>query len=209
MKNFKSLLFGCILAVLVLPLVGTVGEASAQSVLVNADFETGDLTGWVVAGGNSLATVTVQSPDNGPTFPGTHNAFMSNFGEALGLTLKQTTAVGSATGGEITYSYDLKLDQADIGGVLFVEIFAEQEGVGIVGGSGLMGPLWPWNAWSTFTGAFIAPPTTDFLTIQFVAVTGAAVGSNCVAHVDNVILEGQGVVGTEGSSWSNLKALYR
>jgi hypothetical protein len=42
-----------------------------------------------------------------------------------------------------------------------------------------------------------------------VAVTGAAVGSNCVAHVDNVSLEGQGVVSTEAASWGEIKSLYR
>jgi len=206
MKYCKSLIFCCVVAVLALPLVGS---ASAQNVLINGDFETGDLTGWVVAGGNAAATVTVQSPDNGPALPGMYNAFMENRGEALGLTLKQTTPPGSAQGGTVNYAFDLKLDQADVGGVVFAEVFAEQEGVGIVGGSGLQGPFWPWNAWQTFTGSFMAPATTDFLTIQIVAVTGAATGTNCVVHVDNVSLEGQGVVATEESTWSNVKALYR
>ena len=46
--------------------------------------------------------------------------------------------------------------------MLFVEIFAEAAGVGIIGGSGLMGPFWPWNDWDTFTGTFTAPANTDF-----------------------------------------------
>ena len=209
MKNCKSLLRVCITVAVVLPLIGAFSVASAQNLLINPGFESGDLTGWEVAGGNSVATVTVASPDNGPTLPGTHNAFLENRGEALGLTLKQTTAPGSVTGGLVSYSFDLKLDQADVGGVVFVEVFAEQEGVGIIGGSGLQGPFWPWNAWTAYSGSFNAPASTNFLTIQFVAVTGAAVGTNCVLHVDNVSLEGQGAVANEATSWSNMKALYR
>ena len=203
----KSLVLVGVVSVVALSLMGS--GASAQNVLINADFETGDLTGWEVNGVSPNSNVTVQSPDNGPTLPGTHNAFMSNFAEAIGLNLKQASAPGTAGPGEVNYSFDLKLDQADVGGVLFVQIFAEQEGVGIVGGSGLMGPYWPWNAWTTYTGSFMAPEGTDFLTIQFVATTGAATGTNCVAHVDNVILESQGAIPDEATSWSGAKASFR
>ena len=184
------------------------GAASAQNVLVNGDFETGDLTGWQVNGGNDSATVTVQAGDNGPSLPGDFNAYLANYGEALGLNMKQVTPPGSVGAGVVNYSFDLKLDQADVGGVFFVEIFCEQEGVGIIGGSGLMGPFWPWDVWETFGGSFIAPDGTDFLTIQFVATTGAATGSNCVAHVDNVSISGPAVP-AEPMSWSSTKALYR
>ncbi|MDX2474598.1 MAG: hypothetical protein QNL91_12920 [Candidatus Krumholzibacteria bacterium] len=204
MKNCKSL----IAAILVLSLFGAVG-ASAQNLLTNPGFESGDLTGWTVTGGNASTSVTVESPDNGPALPGSNNAYMVNEGEAIGLTLKQTTAPGSAAGGVVNYSFDLKLDAAEVGGVLFVEIFAEGDGVGIVGGSGLLGPFWPWNAWETFTGSFVAPANTDFMTIQFMANTGAAIGTNCIAHVDNASIEIEGVVSNEASTWSNVKALYR
>jgi hypothetical protein len=204
MRFAKAKIFGCVFTALVL----VAGAASAENLLVNGDFETGDLTGWEVAGGNASATVVVQAGDNGPAAPGTRNAFMNNQGEAVGLTLKQVTEVGIAIPGAVQYSFDLKLDQADAGGVLFVEIFAEQEGVGIIGGSGLMGPYWPWNEWQTYGGSFEAPVGTSFLTIQIMANTGAAVGTNCVAHVDNVVLD-QGTVDAEDSSWSDVKALFR
>ena len=209
MKKCKSLVLGCILTVLALPLTGAVTDASAQNVIVKPGFESGDLTGWEVAGGNSVATVTVQSPDNGPTLPGTNNAFLNNLGEAIGLNLKQSTAPGTAAPGNVDYSFDLKLDEAAIGGVVFVQMFAEQDGVGIVGGSGLLGPLWPWNVWTTYTGSFTAPAGTDFLTIRFEAATGADIGTSSVLHVDNVILAQPGVGATEPSSLSNVKALYR
>ena len=191
-------------AVLALTAMG----ASAQNILMNGDFETGDLTSWEIFGASPSSSVTVQSPDNGPSAPGTHNAYLDNQAEALGLGIKQVTMPGSASEGEVFYSFDLKLDSADVGGVLFVEIFAEQSGVGIVGGSGLMGPFWPWNAWETTSSSFIAPAGTDFLTIQFVATTGANVGSNCIAHVDNVDLH-QSVSPVEASTWGAVKALYR
>jgi len=195
----------CVIAALTL----MVGVAFADNILENGDFETGDLTGWQVLGGNASATGTIQTPDNGPAAPGMYSVFLNNQGEAIGLTLKQTTPAGGAVGGLISYAFDLKLDQADAGGVLFVEIFAEASGVGIVGGSGLMGPFWPWNNWQTFTGTFTAPANTDFYTVQIMANTGAAVGTNCVAHVDNVILDVPGVIPVESKSLSGVKALYR
>jgi len=207
MQVSKRLILGCILAVLALPLAGAMNNASAQNLIMNPGFETGDLTDWLVYGQTANSDVLVLADDNGPAEPGTHNAFMDNQAEALGLTLKQSTPAGSAGAGEVFYSFDLLLDQADVGGVLFVEIFAEQENGGVIGSSGLMGPLWPWE-WTTYTGSFVAPEGTDFLTIQFMANTGAAVGSNCLAHVDNVSLA-QEIVATDTANWGAIKALYR
>jgi len=209
MRFVKTLLVpGCILAVLALTLAGNVAPALADNLISNGNFETGDLTDWLVFGQSPSSDVFVQSPDNGPSGPGMYNAYMVNRAEAQGLTLKQSTPIGSGIPGATTYSVDLKLDEADIGGVLFVQIFAEQDGVGIVGGSGLMGPYWPWGAWQTFSGSFVAPAGTDFLTIQIMANTGANIGTSCVAHVDNVILD-QGTVAAEEMNWSDIKALYR
>jgi hypothetical protein len=203
-----KVIVGCAVVAVALASFGAVDSALAVNLLINPDFETGDLTGWQVFGASPSSSVTIQSPDNGPTFPGEHNAFMDNQAQALGLVLKQSTDPGTATDGNVDYSFDLKLDQADVGGVFFVEIFAEQSGVGIVGGTGLMGPFWPWGAWQTFTGSFVAPAGTDFLTIQFAATTGATVGSTCLMHVDNVVLD-QMVVPVEESSWTSVKDLYR
>ncbi len=191
---------GCALALLA-------GSAQAGNLLLNGDFETGTLANWVTAGLSGNSSIVIEA-NNGPAAPGTHSAYMDNHGQALALVLKQSTEVGAAITGPTLYSFDLKLDQADVGGVVFVEIFAERSTGGIVGGSGLLGPFWPWNNWTHYSGSFNAPANTGFLTIQVEAVTGAAVGSNCKLHVDNVVLD-QGTVATENTSWGNIQALYR
>ena len=140
--------------------------------------------------------------------PGTHNAFMANQHEALALVLKQSTAPGSAVPGTVFYSFDLKMGTMANGGVFFVNIFAEQAGGGVIGGSGLMGPFWPAN-WTPYRGSFMAPAGTDFLTIQFEAVTGAVVGTMSQMHVDNADLNQGSVVPSHSTSWGRMKALYR
>lgn len=192
-----------ITAVLMLALAGT----ALANALDNPGFETGDLTAWQSLGGNASATISVVS-DNGPSAAGSHCAYMANFGQAVGLTLKQTTVPGTAIGGLVTWTFDLKLGQAGLGGVFFVQIFAEQSGVGIVGGSGLLGNYAP-AGWQTFTGSFMAPPGTDFLTIQFMANTGAVVGGSSTMYVDNVKLEQEGIVADEATTWGGIKGLFR
>ncbi|MBE0567886.1 MAG: hypothetical protein IH621_18170 [Krumholzibacteria bacterium] len=208
MKNCQRLLPICALVLGVLALAGAARDVSAQNILENPGFETGDLTGWLVFGESPNSSAVVQVGDNGPSAPGTHNAFLDNRAEAVGLVLKQSTIPGTAAGGDVEYSFDLKLDQADAGGVVFAQVFAEAEGLGIVGGSGLLGPLWAWQ-WTTYAGSFTAPANTNFLTIQITATTGATTGSTCVLHVDNVSLEQPGVIPAETTTWSALNALYR
>ena len=183
------------------------GAATAQNVILNGDFETGDLTGWEVNGASPNSQIIALDDMNGPAAPGMYNAYLENYAPALGLNLKQATTPGTISEGTVFYSFDLKLDQADVGGVFFVQIFAEQSGVGIVGGTGNMGPFWAWE-WETFEGEFEAPAGADFVTIQFVATTGAADGSNCLGRVDNVVVH-QGLVPNESGSLDGIKALYR
>ncbi len=207
MQLRKRMALGCAVALLALAPAGAVGDASAQNLVQNPGFETGDLTAWLVFGQTADSDVFVQSGDNGPSEPGTHNAFMDNHAEAIGLTLKQSTLPGSAGPGEVFYSFDLKLGEQANSGVFFVEIFAEQEGGGVIGSSGLLGNYAPVD-WTTYEGSFIAPEGTDFLTIQFMANTGAVVGAISSMHVDNVSLEPESVP-VESMSWSGTKVLYR
>ncbi len=209
MKFSKGLFTLCIFGLLALPLMGV---ASAQNLLSNPGFETGDTTGWVVNGASAVSTVTVVSPENGPSFGGTHHAFMDNFSEAaIGLNIKSSTAAASATAGAAYYFVDLNLVQADAGGVLFVQVFAEQAGGGVIGGSGLLGPFFPaLNTWIIISGSFTAPAATDFLTIQIEANTAPQVGSITRVKVDNAYLSQVGPpVATEDMSMGSIKALFR
>jgi hypothetical protein len=196
------------MAVLTLSLAGVASDASAQNLLQNPGFETGDLSGWEVAGEGPNATVTVEFGDNGPSEPGDYNAFMDNQELALGLLLKQSTPAGSAEPGMVFYAFDLKLGQAEVGGVFFVEVFAEQAGGGVIGGTGVLGPFTP-AEWTAFDGSFEAPVGTDFLTIQFVAVTGGAEGSVSSMHVDNASLTQEQATPAEAKTWGSVKTLYR
>ena len=200
MKLAKAL--GCLVAALTL----VAGSASAQNLLVNPGFEDGNLTGWVLAGESGSSSVSVVA-DNGPSEIGSNAAFLNNQAEAVGRTMKQTTAPGSGGPGTVYYSFDLKVGQAALGGVFFVEIFAEQIGVGIIGGSGLLGNYTPAD-WTTFSGQFEAPANTDFFTIQFTAVTGATTGSVSTMYVDNVDLNQGGSVPTGTGSVSSLKTMH-
>ncbi len=58
-------------------LVVAVSPVSAN-LLTNPGFETGDLTGWLALNTSGNANITVESPDNGPSAAGTHNAFLNN-----------------------------------------------------------------------------------------------------------------------------------
>ena len=199
-------LFTCAGVVALLALTATAGFAT--NALTNPGFETGDLTGWLVFGLGANSSVPVLATDNGPSQGGTHCAFMDNHAEALGLTLKQTTAPGTASAGLIYYSFDLKLGQAALGGVFFVQVFAEKTGGGIVGTSGLLGNYNP-SGWVNYSGSFMAPAGTDFATIQFMGNTGANVGSVSTMYVDNVEISGQPIVPEAPTSWGNVKSLFR
>ena len=104
------------LAILALPLSGAM-TASAQNLLTNPGFETGDFTGWEVIGAGPSSFATIGSPDNGPSAGGTNHAFLDNQAQALALLIKQSTAAGSAAAGMVNYSFDLKLGEAALGGV--------------------------------------------------------------------------------------------
>lgn len=208
MQITKSLVRGGMIALIALAAMGTADSASAENQVTNSGFESGDLTGWEVAGASGSAGVSVVGTDNGPSAPGSNVAYLANFAEATGLTLKQTTTPGGASGGTVFYTFDLKLGQAELGGVFFVEIFAEQTGVGIVGGSGLLGNFTPAD-WTTIQGSFVAPAGTDFLTIQFTAVTGAVIGGSSTMYVDNVGLGYQQPIATDDMNWGELKSQHK
>lgn len=190
-------------------LVSQSNPAAAANLLTNPGFETGLLTPWAGVGGlGPNATITIRTPDNGPSAPGSYCAFLDNRAEANGLTMAQTTANGTASAGLVYYSFDLKLGTAMNGGVFFVEIFAQNAVGAVIGSAGLLGNYTPAN-WTHFAGTFTAPPGTDHLTIQFEAPTGAVAGSVSSMYVDNVELSQDLPVPVNSTTWGRVKALYR
>ena len=207
MKLSKRMITLAILAIIALPLLGSVDQAHADNMLINSDFETGDLSGWEVFGSTPSSSATIGTPDNGPSGSGMYHAFLANQAQALALTIKQSTEEGGATEGPVTYAFDLKLGEAAAGGVFFVEIFAEQAGGGVIGSSGVLGTYTP-SDWTTYSGSFNVPAGASFLTIQLSAITGAVDGAISTMYVDNVSLD-QGTVADEANSLDGVKALYR
>jgi hypothetical protein len=207
-KKMKPLIVLLACSLTVLSLSPGAGSAAGPNLLVNGDFETGTLAPWAGVGGlGPNATITVRTPDNGPTLPGTHHAFLDNRAEANGLTMAQTTSNGSAVPGTVFYSFDLKLGTAVNGGVFFVEIFAQNAVGAVIGSAGLLGNYTPAN-WTHYSGSFVAPAGTDHLTMQFEAPTGAVIGSVSSMEVDNADLHQDVATPTRGSTWGQLKRLY-
>jgi hypothetical protein len=205
MKSLRNVFLGA----LAMGCVTATVSMAAPNLLGNPGFETGVLSPWAVVGGaGPNATVTVGSPDNGPTLPGTHHAFLNNRAEANGLTLAQTTANGTGAPGTVFYSYDLKTGPTANGGVFFVEIFAQNVNNAVIGNAGLQGNYTPAN-WTHFSGSFTAPANTDHFTIQFEAPTGAVTGSVSSMEVDNVSLNQNLPVGVKSTTWGRIKQLNR
>jgi PEP-CTERM motif-containing protein len=166
------------------------GQVSAANLVLNPGFETGDTTSWLTGGTGVGASITVQSPDNGPSAPGTNNCFMTNSIAASNLYLQQSTALGDASPGLVNYSFDMKGVTSAVGGVFFVHIWDINSTGGVIDqGPGLLGPYFPsTTSWTTITGSFTAPSNVNHLEIEFDCTTGAGAGSAEAVRVDNVSL---------------------
>jgi hypothetical protein len=161
----------------------------ALNLILNPGFETGDLTSWSVLGASDgSAYVNVQSPNNGPSAPGTHDAYMYNVIPAANLALQQSTALGSAAPGLVNYSLDLKIDSSLNGGVVFIHLWDINSTGGVIDqGPGLLGPYFN-TSWTTLTGSWTAPASVNHFEIEIDCTTGAASGSAEAIEVDNVSL---------------------
>lgn len=161
----------------------------AANLILNPGFETGDTTGWSVLGASGTsAYLNVLSPNNGPSAPGTYDAYMYNVIPAANLALQQSTALGSATPGLVNYSFDLKVDSSLVGGVVFIHLWDINATGGVIDqGPGLKGPYFN-TGWQTYTGSWTAPANVDHFEIEFDCTTGAGSGSTEAIEVDNVSL---------------------
>lgn len=161
----------------------------ATNLILNPGFETGNTTDWSVLGANgSTAYVNVQSGANGPSAPGTYDAYMYNVIPAANLALQQSTALGDASPGLVNYSFDLKVDSSLNGGVVFIHLWDINATGGVMDqGPGLLGPYFN-TGWQTYTGSWTAPAGVNHFEIEFDCTTGAASGSTEAIEVDNVSL---------------------
>lgn len=165
-------------------------SAFSANLILNPGFETGDLTSWLVFNQGVGASASVQSPDNGPSAPGSFNVYMFNTIPANNLALQQSTALGDASPGLVNYSFDVKGVTSANGGVLFVHIWDINATGGVIDqGPGLLGPYFPsTSSWSTISGSFTAPANVNHFEIEFDCTTGAASGSAETVRIDNVLL---------------------
>jgi len=161
----------------------------AGNLILNPGFETGDLTDWSVLGASgSSAYVNVLSSDNGPSAPGTYDAYMYNVIPAANLALQQSTALGDASPGLVNYSLDLRVDSSLNGGVVFIHLWDINATGGVIDqGPGLLGPYFN-SSWTTLTGSWTAPAGVNHFEIEIDCTTGATSGSTEAIEVDNVSL---------------------
>ena len=166
-----------------------VGNAAAQNNLIlNPGFETGTTANWLVLGASDgSAYVNVQA-GNGPSAPGSYDAYMYNVIPAANLALQQSTALGDANPGTVTYSLDLKVDSSLNGGVVFIHLWDINSTGGVIDqGPGLKGPYFN-TGWVTYTGSWVAPATVNHFEVEFDCTTGATAGSAEAIEIDNVSL---------------------
>jgi hypothetical protein len=113
---------------------------------------------------------------------------MYNVIPAANLALQQSTALGDANPGTVTYSLDLKVDSSLNGGVVFIHLWDINSTGGVIDqGPGLKGPYFN-TGWVTYTGSWVAPATVNHFEVEIDCTTGASAGSTEAIEVDNVSL---------------------
>jgi hypothetical protein len=156
---------------------GDVGPG--DELVVNGDFETGDLTGWTIFDNGGLIMVD-GTENNGGMFSVNVVA-----GQGQNPVLKQESlAVGSVMPGDlINVSFDMKGSAVD-GGVIFPELISEQAD----GSSGeLLDTIAaPTPDWTTYTYmATAGADVTRGITLQIAVVCGGAPTCSAAVFIDN------------------------
>ena len=164
------------------------GQVSAANLVLNPGFETGTTANWLVLGNSGTSAYVNVQPGNGPSAAGSDDAYMYNVIPAANLALQQSTALGDANAGTVTYSFDLKVDSSLNGGVVFIHLWDINSTGGVLDqGPGLLGPYFN-SSWQTYTGHWVAPANVDHFEVEFDCTTGAASGSTEAIEVDNISL---------------------
>ena len=150
----------------------------------NRGFELGDVSGWEsFPSGNSTFGVT------GDAFSGNFAGEINNFASGSAALIKQANmGIGQVQANqEVTITFMAK-GLGEVGGVSFAEFFSEIDGGGtsssvLLGGAPLfVSSDWEQYSFTTMTGADVSAGVT----LQFVAATGANIGSTMQLFIDDV-----------------------
>ncbi len=167
-----------------LALVAMVSLSASADLTVNGDFETGDTSDW-----ESFPTANSVFEAQADANSGSFGGRLFNDDSASGAVIKQANiGIGVVNpGDEILISFAAK-GTGEVGGVAFAEFFSELSGGGtssneLLGG----GPLGITSDWQDFNFTTTAgPDVSGGITLQFVAATGGAAGSQIELFIDDV-----------------------
>ena len=186
-----------LVAAMGITLFAGVAQAAITELAVNGDFGTGDNTGWTeFLNGGTINYNAGGNPDPGG------NSIAS--GGPFNPVLKQANVgVGLLSAGqEITVSFDWKGINAD-GGVVDVVLFSELAAGGVSQTVNLLGGPAASANWTNVTQTFnIGPDVSGGVTLQFVAICGAA--ASCISDYswDNVsIMADVNAVPVPAAAW--------
>jgi len=160
---------------------GTAGGGGGTGVVVNGDFETGDLTGWdVFVNGGTI------TPDNTENNGGMWSVHVVA-GPGNNPVLKQSFLFPGVVvpGGTVNISFDMK-GSAAAGGIVFPELISEGAGGAAVGN--LLDTIAaPTADWTTYNYSPVAgADVTGGVTFQLAIVCGADPGCSNDVFIDNV-----------------------
>ena len=157
------------------------------NLIVNGEFETGDMTGWTLnnLGGNSTVVSTTESPRTG-----SYSAKLVTSSTGAGVRAEMLQTVTGLSGGT-SYDFDLWVKgQMDVGGVAWSQIKWFNGTGGEIGATSLIN-LWAGMSSTTYQakgGIFTTPAGTASAQISIRVEGGAMVATNTM-YVDDVSFE--------------------